>query len=250
MTELSASTLSAPVNDDRPATASGPRIGHALPVGAAGFAWCSLALGLATIGVLSPAGAAIILPGTFFYGGIVQLLAGFFALAAGASFAAAFLTAYGAFWIGYSAIQVYVAPHIVASVVSSPANAGLSKLEIAALAGHTVAQSVGVFLIAWLVVTLIFTVVSLGTNAVTVTAFVLLDVTIVALLVAYLGASAAGAAQSGALHLAGYAEIILAAVAFYIVLAELANETMGRTVFPLLPLTRNAPTGLLAGLAD
>jgi len=109
-----------------------------------------------------------------------------------------------------------------------------------------VVQSLGVFLIAWLVVTLIFTIVSLGTNAVTVTAFVLLDVTIVALLLAYFGASAAGAPQSGALHLAGYAEIILAAVAFYIVLAELANETMGRTVFPLFPLTRNSPTGLAA----
>jgi len=112
---------------------------------------------------------------------------------------------------------------------------------VAAQAGHTVTQALGVFLIAWLVVTLIFTVVSLGTNLVTVTAFVLLDITIVSLLVAYLGASAAGAPQSAALHIAGYAEIILAGVAFYIVLAELANETMGRALFPLFPLTRSVP---------
>ncbi|MEV6609774.1 acetate uptake transporter [Kutzneria sp. NPDC051319] len=241
MTALSASTLATPANGNRSTTATASRIGHALPVGAAGFAWCSLALGLATIGVLSPAGAAIILPGTFFYGGIVQLLAGFFALAAGASFAAAFLTAYGAFWIGYSAIEVYVAPHIVDSIMSAPANAGLPKEAVAAQAGHTVAQSLGVFLIAWFVVTLIFTVVSLGTNIMTVTAFVLLDITIVALLVAYLGASAAGVPQSAGLHVAGYTEIVLAAVAFYIVLAELANETMGRAVFPLFALTRTMP---------
>jgi len=241
MTELSAPTLSAPANGNSSTTVAGPRIGHALPVGAAGFAWCSLALGLATIGVLSPAGAAIIVPGTFFYGGIVQLVAGFFALAAGASFAAAFLTAYGAFWIGYSVIEVYLAPHIAESVISAPANAGLPKDVVAAQAGHTVTQALGVFLIAWLVVTLIFTVVSLGTNLVTVTAFVLLDITIVSLLVAYLGASAAGAPQSAALHIAGYAEIILAGVAFYIVLAELANETMGRALFPLFPLTRSVP---------
>jgi succinate-acetate transporter protein len=244
MTELSAPTLSAPANASRPTTEHRPGIGHALPVGAAGFAWCSLALGLATIGAISPAGAAMILPGTFFYGGIVQLIAGFFALAAGASFAAAFLTAYGAFWIGYTAIEVYIAPHIAESVLSAPANAGLSKEVLTAQAGHTVTQALGVFLIAWFVVTLIFTVVSLGTNLVTVTAFVLLDITIVALLVAYLGASAAGAPQSGALHVAGYAEIILAAVAFYIVLAELANETMGRTRFPLFPLTRRTSAGL------
>jgi hypothetical protein len=49
--------------------------------------------------------------------------------------------------------------------------------------------------------------------------------------------------------MAGYAEILLGGVAFYIVLAELANETMGRVVFPLFPLTRGAHTGALAELA-
>ena len=99
-------------------------------------------------------------------------------------------------------------------------------------------QALGVFLITWLVVTLIFTVASLGTNAVTLLAFILLAVTIVLLIVAYLGASAAGAPVSGALHGAGWAEIVLAAVAFYIVLAELANETLQRPLFPLFPLRR------------
>jgi hypothetical protein len=237
MTELSATGV-------RPSAGTGHRIGHALPIGAAGFAWCALALGLSTLGAISANGASIILPATFFYGGVVQLVAGFFALAAGATFAAAFRTAYGAFWLGCSAIQVYVAPRIVASVLSSPAGAGLSKQDSAALAGHTVAQALGVFLIAWLVVTLIFTIASTGTNLATVTAFVLLDVTIVALLAAYLGASAEGAPQAGTLDVAGYAEIVLAAVAFYIVLAELANETLGRVVFALFPLTRKAPAGV------
>jgi hypothetical protein len=47
---------------------------------------------------------------------------------------------------------------------------------------------------------------------------------------------------SSALKGAGYVEIVLAAVAFYIVMAELANETLGRTIFPLfafaLPASR------------
>ena len=178
----------------------------------------------------------MILSGTFFYGGIVQLVAGFFALAAGATFAAAFLTAYGAFWLGYTAIQVWVAPHIVASVLASAGHSGPPSLALQAQAGHDVVQALGVFLIAWLVVTLIFTVASLGTNAATLLAFGLLNLTIVLLMVAYLGASAAGAPVSGALHGAGWAEIVLAAVAFYIVLAELANETLQRQVFPLFPL--------------
>jgi succinate-acetate transporter protein len=219
----------------RPTATAAPHPGHALVIGAAGFALCSLALGLSTVGAMNAAGSSIILSGTFFYGGIVQLVAGFFALAAGATFAAAFLTAYGAFWLAYTAIQVWVVPHIVATVLSAAGTAAPSP-ALQAQAGHDVVQALGVFLITWLVVTLIFTVASLGTNAVTLLAFILLAVTIVLLIVAYLGASAAGAPVSGALHGAGWAEIVLAAVAFYIVLAELANETLQRPLFPLFPL--------------
>jgi uncharacterized protein len=233
-------TASAPEIRNQPAVAGRPGIGHALPVGAAGFAWCSLALGLSTVGVLSTAGGSIILAGTFFYGGIVQLVAGFFALAAGATFAAAFLTAYGAFWLGYTGITVWVAPHIVSSVLSSPASKGIAPQILAGQAGHDVTQALAVFLLAWLVVTVIFAVASLGTNAVTVTAFGLLTLAIVLLLVAYFGASSAGLPVNGALKTAGYTEIVLAAVAFYIVLAELANETLRRSVFPLFPFARTA----------
>ena len=230
------SVTSVPETSTPPVTTS-PRPGHALVIGAAGFAWCSLALGLSTVGAINAVGSSVILSGTFFYGGIVQLVAGFFALAAGATFAAAFLTAYGAFWLGFTAIQVYVAPHIVASVLAG-AHPGTSALALQAQAGHDVVQALGVFLIAWLVVTLIFTVASLGTNAVTLLAFGLLNVAIAALIAAYLGASAAGVPATGALHGAGWAEIVLAGVAFYIVLAELANETLQRPLFPLFPLRR------------
>ena len=57
------------------------------------------------------------------------------------------------------------------------------------------------------------------------------------LLTAYLGASSAGVTRSAARG-GPATEIVLAAVAFYIVIAELANETLGRPVFPLFPLNR------------
>jgi hypothetical protein len=124
--------------------------------------------------------------------------------------------------------------------MAAGAHSGTPALALEAAAGHDVVQALGVFLIAWLVVTLIFTVASLGTNAVTLLAFGLLNVTIVLLIAAYLGASAAGAPATGALHGAGWAEIVLAGVAFYLVLAELANETLQRQLFPLFPLRRVA----------
>jgi len=76
---------------------------------------------------------------------------------------------------------------------------------------------------------------------VTLLAFGLLNVAIVLLIAAYLGASAAGVPASAALHGAGWAEIVLAGVAFYIVLAELANETLQRPLFPLFPLRLAGP---------
>ena len=245
MTTTSApETLHAP-----PPGPAAQRIGHAQAVGAAGFAWCSLALGLSTIGVFSAASGSIVLAGTFFYGGIVQLVAGFFALAAGSTFAAAFLTAYGAFWLGYTAIEFYVAPHIVAQVLAAPANKGLDPHAAAGAAGHAVMQSLGMFLLAWLVVTVVFAVASIGTNKVTFTAFGLLTLAIVLLLTAYFGASAAGVPQNSALHAAGWVEIVLAGVAFYLVLAELANETLGRTVFPLFAFERRPAAATRAQLA-
>jgi succinate-acetate transporter protein len=100
-------------------------------------------------------------------------------------------------------------------------------------------QSLGLFLIAWLVVTLVFAVASLGTNAVIVSAFALLTLTIVLLVTAYLGASSAGVPSDSVLHSAGYVEMALAAVAFYLVLAELTNDIRGRTVLPLFALNRD-----------
>ncbi|MFD3583495.1 acetate uptake transporter [Streptomyces sp. NPDC058683] len=232
-----------PDTEQPPARAGGSRIGQATAVGAAGFAWCSLALGLTTIGAFSAVNGSIILVGTFFYGGLVQLIAGFFALAAGASFAAAFLTAYGAFWLGYTAIEFWVAPHIVAQAMSAATAKGASGPEAGAAAGHSVAQSLGMFLIAWLVVTVVFAVASTGTNGVVLTAFGLLTLTIVMLITAYLGASGAGVPQDFALKSAGCLEIVLAAVAFYLVLAELTNENFGRNLLPLFPLNRRPLLG-------
>ncbi|WP_329348107.1 acetate uptake transporter [Streptomyces sp. NBC_01261] len=214
-------------------------IGHATAVGAAGFAWCSLILGLHTAGIIDAADGTIVLAGTFFYGGIVQLVAGFFALASGASFAAAFLTAYGAFWLGYTVIEFWAAPHIAGAAAAAAKAGGASAEASAAAGGHAVMQSLGLFLIAWLVVTLVFAVASLGTNAVIVSAFALLTLTIVLLVTAYLGASSAGVPSDSVLHTAGYVEIALAAVAFYLVLAELTNDIRGRDVFPLFALNRD-----------
>jgi uncharacterized protein len=57
-------------------------------------------------------------------------------------FAAAFMTTYGAFWLSFAGLNLYVAPRI----------------------GTAATQAVTIFLIMWTVITVIFTMATLGTK--------------------------------------------------------------------------------------
>ncbi|TAL99552.1 MAG: hypothetical protein EPN69_00045 [Rhodanobacter sp.] len=67
------------------------------PVCVGGFGITTVTLGLYSIGVFDPKGADVVLIFATFYGGLIQLVAGSFALAKGEIFAGSFMTAYGAF---------------------------------------------------------------------------------------------------------------------------------------------------------
>ncbi|MGH3194550.1 MAG: acetate uptake transporter [Streptosporangiaceae bacterium] len=187
-------------------------IANPVPVGVAGFALTTFTLGLYTSGQFNPAGGVLVLALAFFYGGLVQMIAGFFALAKGELFPAAFMTTYGAFWFSYVALLEFVLPR----------------------AGTGAAQAVTIFLIMWTIITLIFTVATLGTNWVVLSAFVVFDIAIILLCIGAAGAFT-GVTKAG-----GYGEMVLAAIAWYIVMAEIANATIGRDLFPLFPF-KNPP---------
>jgi uncharacterized protein len=119
-----------------------PFISNAVPVGVGGFAVTTFTLGLYTSGILDPQGAVLVIALAAFYGGLTQFIVGFFALARGGLFPAAFKTSYGAFWLSYDALLLWVVPH----------------------AGAAAGQAVFIFPIMWIVITVIFTIASLGTN--------------------------------------------------------------------------------------
>ena len=145
-----------------------------------------------------------------FYGGLTQFIAGFFALARGDLFPAAFMTSYGAFWLSYDALLLYVVPH----------------------AGAAAGQAVFIFLVMWTVITVIFTIASLGTNWTVFVTFLVFDAAII------LEDIGAALSSSGATKAGGWVELLLAALAWYIVMAEITNETLHRTVFPLFPFRK------------
>jgi len=190
--------------------ASHPFITNPVPVGVAGFALTTFTLGLYTSGQFNPKGELVVMALAAFYGGITQWIAGWFALRRGDMFAAAFMTTYGAFWLSFVGLNLYVAPRI----------------------GAAATQAVTIFLIMWTVITIIFTIATLGTNWFVLATFVEFDIT---LIIAFIGA---GTGIAGVTQAAGYLEMILGAMAWYIVMAEVVNETLKRQVFTLFPFKK------------
>jgi hypothetical protein len=84
----------------------------------------------------------------------------------------------------------------------------------------------------WTVITLIFTVATLGTNWTVFLTFIVFDIAII------LEDIGNGAGSAGIKHLGGYFEMLLAAMAWYIVMAEVVNETLKKDIFPLFPFKR------------
>lgn len=196
-----------------PGGAGGQRqslIANPVPVGVAGFALTTFTLGLYTTGQFHMQGEVLVFALAAFYGGLTQFIAGFFALAKGELFAAAFMTTYGAFWLSFVALNLYVVPH----------------------AGAAGTQAELVFLVMWTIITLIFTLATLGTNLMVLVTFLAFDVAIILLDVGV------GIGNMSVVKAGGYAELVLGALAWYVVMAEIVNDTVGRSIFPLFPFRR------------
>lgn len=192
-------------------------IGNPVCVGVGGFGITTVCLGLYSIHILPDAGMTVVLILAASYGGLIQWIAGFFALAKGETFAGSFMTAYGAFWWSYVALIVYGVPHITATGGAEAATIG-----------------VGIYLIMWTLTTIGFWLVSFNTNG-----FVLATFTefVITMIVLDIGTLAGIPVVS---LLGGYLVILLGLMGWYVVYAELINESAGRAVVPLFPF-KNGP---------
>lgn len=190
---------------------SHPFISNPVPVGVAGFSLTTFTLGLSTIGLFSAKLTILVLPLAAFYGGLTQWIAGWFALRRGDLFAASFMTTYGAFWFTYVALILYVVPKVGA------ADAG---------------PITTIYLIMWTVITVIFAIAAMGTNWFVFFTFIEFTATLVVLFI--------GSAMTSMpiTHAGGYLELVLGALGWYIVLAELTSVMFNRAVFPLFPFRK------------
>lgn len=189
---------------------SHPFISNPVPVGVAGFSLTTFTLGLSTIGLFSPKLTILVLPLAAFYGGLTQWIAGWFALRRGDLFAASFMTTYGAFWFSYVGLILYVVPRV----------------------GADAGPITTIYLIMWTVITVIFTIAAIGTSWLVLFTFIEFTATLVVLFI--------GSAMTSMpiTHAGGYLELVLGALGWYIVMAELVAAVVQRPLFPLFPFKK------------
>jgi uncharacterized protein len=193
-----------------PAPVVGPMAGDPSIFGLGSFIAGSVALGLALVGVV-PFGVlgaplAIILAAT----ALGLLMSTIWAAAVGQSAVAAVFGIFGTFWLSYAVLVL-----------------GLDHAWFV-IAPTAVVDTVKLFLLTWLIVIVMLTLATLRLPLGFTAVFVLVDLALLLLYIAWAQASPAGVPSSGLLKTAGYVILVFAAVGVYLFFGAAAAGTGGK----------------------
>lgn len=188
------------------------------PLGLSGFALTTLVLSIVNAGLLSGTNDVKIVIGlAAFYGGLAQLLAGMWEFRNGNTFGATAFSTYGAFWLSFAALLI---PGLG---IGLGTNAGPSG------------AAVGVYLLAWTIITALLTAGALRINGALSVVFILLTLTYLALTIG------AFADSSTLTRIGGWLGILTALAAWYTALAGiLRSVSNGAIALPVFPFTEGA----------
>ena len=175
------------------------------PLGLAAFAMTTTALSLINLGVLPKEGVGVVVSLALAYGGLIQILVGWWEGKAGSTFGFVAFSSYGAFWIYFGLLNVLAA-------------LGLVKVNTA---------TAGIVLLLWGFLTLYLWIASLKGNLITSLVFLFLTITFVVLGAGDIAGAEIGAKAGGALGL------VTGGLAWYNSLAVVINESFGKKVCPL-----------------
>jgi uncharacterized protein len=194
----------------------GPMAGDPSIFGLGSFIAGSVALGLSLVGVV-PTGVlgaplAIILAAT----ALGLLMSTVWAAAVGQSAVAAVFGIFGTFWLSY-AVLVLALDHTWFAIVPT-----------------AVVATVRLFLLTWLIIIVMLTVSTLRLPAAFTAVFVLVDLALLLLLLAWENTSPLGAPSSGLLKAGGWVVLIFAAVGAYLFYGAAQAGTGGKSL-PLGP---------------
>ena len=191
---------------ERAAERATPAVANPAPLGLSAFALTTFVLSSANAGLISAPN--IVLGLAFFYGGLVQLIAGVQEFRTGNTFGATAFCSYGGFWLAVG-------------VTFTPAFGVLTAYKPAALG-----PALGFFLLGWTIFTVLMTLGTLRLNGALMGVFVLLSLTFL-----FLAIGAFAGITNSIYQLGGWLGILTALVAWYTALAGILSS--GRSMFQL-----------------
>jgi succinate-acetate transporter protein len=207
--------------DPVPAGAA-PAVADPAPLGLAGFATTTFILSMINANLVGggvATAAGIVAGMAFAYGGIAQFAAGLWEFRNGNTFGATAFCSYGMFWLSF-----YLLLHVTASA--------LPKTEIF--------SAIGLYLWAWGIFTAYMTVAALRTTGAVFAVFLLLTITFILLGIGNSALAGTHSLTNGTIKLGGWVGLATAIVAWYASFAGVLNDTWGKTVLPVFPLTRGS----------
>ena len=193
---------------------TGPLAGNPAILGLPTFIAGSVALGLGLAGAV-PAGVlgaplAIILAAT----ALGLLLAAIWAAAVGQSAVASVFGIFGTFWLSYGVLVLGLDHNWFAITVTA------------------VLATVKLFLLTWLIVIVMLTLATLRLPVAFTAVFVLVDLALLLLYIAFANASPLGVPSSGLIKAAGYVVLVFAAIGVYLFF-DAASAATGGKALPL-----------------
>jgi uncharacterized protein len=190
------------------------------PLGLAAFATTTFILSMINANLVGggvATAAGIVAGMALAYGGIAQFIAGLWEFRNGNTFGATAFCSFGMFWVSF-----YLLLHVTAS----------------ALPKNEVFSAIGLYLWAWAIFTAYMTVASLRTTGAVFAVFLLLTITFIFLGIGNSALAGTTSATNGTIKIGGWIGLATAVVAWYASFAGVLNDTWGKTVLPVFPLTR------------
>jgi len=207
-----ADSIPQPSAEEATAAPAGPLAGDPAALGLPSFIAGSVALGLGLAGVV-PAGVlgaplAIILAAT----ALGLLLATIWSAAIGQTAVAGIFGIFGTFWLSYAVLVLGLAHNWFA------------------IGPTAVLATVKLFLLTWLIIIVMLTLATLRLPLAFTGVFILVDVALLLLYLAFVQTSPAGVPSSGLLKAAGYVVLVFAALGVYVFFGSAAQATGGKAL--------------------
>ncbi|KAI8881018.1 hypothetical protein K501DRAFT_254039 [Backusella circina FSU 941] len=201
------------VAQSNPPVIAAPTIANPGPLGLCGFALTTFVLSLHNAGAgLPPTSPHGVVTGlAFFYGGLVQLLAGMWEFKTGNTFGATAFSSYGGFWLSFGLIFIPGA-NITGSYAGNTA---------------ILDKSLGYYLLGWTIFTGIMLVASHRSNVGLISLFFFLFITFILLTAGKLNESINCQVAGGALG------VVTALIAWYNALAGLLTKDSSHFLLPI-----------------